>query len=202
MLQGGGDREQSAAADRDAGGLDAMADRALNHRLAQGRLSGVGGGFDALAVQECPQGFAALQQLAAGAHRSGPGRSLSSLTAQIYHALEGGLEHQADGVTAMLELGPGEQPILPVVPVGNQLLLQIQQHGSTKYEGNDYIDGDDGNDKLLGGKGSDMIKGGWGDDATKGGEDNDVIDGELGKDTIGCSDGNDYIDGEIGHDFY
>ena len=72
VLQGGGDREQLAAADRDAGGLDAMADRALNHPLAQGRLSGVGGGFDPLDDQERPQGFAALQQLAAGRAPSWP----------------------------------------------------------------------------------------------------------------------------------
>jgi hypothetical protein len=47
LSQRGGDGEQSAAADGALAGLDAMADPALNHRLAQGTLGGVVGGFDA-----------------------------------------------------------------------------------------------------------------------------------------------------------
>ena len=41
LPQGSGDREQAAAADRTLAGLDAMADLALNHRLAQGALGGI-----------------------------------------------------------------------------------------------------------------------------------------------------------------
>ena len=60
MPQAGGCREQSAAADRTLGGLDAMADLALNHRMAQGSYScgedcvygSIVGGFDALDLQE------------------------------------------------------------------------------------------------------------------------------------------------------
>jgi len=39
LPQAGDDREQSAAADRTLAGLDAMADLALNHRIAQGTYS-------------------------------------------------------------------------------------------------------------------------------------------------------------------
>ena len=35
LPEGGGDGEQAAAADRTLAGLDAMADLALNHRMAQ-----------------------------------------------------------------------------------------------------------------------------------------------------------------------
>jgi hypothetical protein len=47
LSQRGGDGEQSAAADGALAGLDAMADLALNNRLAQGTLGGVVGWFDA-----------------------------------------------------------------------------------------------------------------------------------------------------------
>ena len=57
LPQGGGDREQAATADSTAGGLDAKADFALNHRLAQGSLGSVVGRFDAVDLQEGPQGF-------------------------------------------------------------------------------------------------------------------------------------------------
>jgi len=67
--EGGGNREQPAAADGAIGRLDAMADHALSHRLAQGSLGGIGGGFDPLDLQEDPQSITALQQLIACAHR-------------------------------------------------------------------------------------------------------------------------------------
>ena len=57
LPQAGGDREQSAATDGSASGLDAKADFALNHRLAQGSLGSVVGRLDAVDLQEGPQGF-------------------------------------------------------------------------------------------------------------------------------------------------
>ena len=57
LSQAGGDREQAATADSTAGGLDAKADFALNHRLAQGSLGSVVGRLDAVDLQEGPQGF-------------------------------------------------------------------------------------------------------------------------------------------------
>ena len=43
LPQGGSEREQAATPDSTAGGLDAKADFALNHRLAQGSLGSVVG---------------------------------------------------------------------------------------------------------------------------------------------------------------
>jgi len=56
LPQGGGDREQSATTDGTAGGLYAKADFALDDGLAQGRLSSVVDGFDAV---EWPRHFTA-----------------------------------------------------------------------------------------------------------------------------------------------
>lgn len=53
--EGGRHREQPAAADRTFGGLDAMSDLALNHRMAQGPLGGVVGEFHAGVFQEGPE---------------------------------------------------------------------------------------------------------------------------------------------------
>ncbi len=44
LPQGGVDREQAAEADRAMAGLGAMADLALNHRLAQGSIGSIVGG--------------------------------------------------------------------------------------------------------------------------------------------------------------
>ena len=55
LPQGSGDREQAAAADRTLAGLDAMADLALTHRLAQGMLGGIVRGFNAFDFQESPE---------------------------------------------------------------------------------------------------------------------------------------------------
>jgi hypothetical protein len=52
--------------------LDAMADLALNHRLAQGTLGGVIGGLHSLDLQECPEAFGQLQDLLAGAASRSP----------------------------------------------------------------------------------------------------------------------------------
>ena len=61
LLQVGDEREQLAAADGSAGGLDTKADFALNHRLAQCSLGGIVSGFDALVNrQEDLEGFLAM----------------------------------------------------------------------------------------------------------------------------------------------
>ena len=66
LPQGGGDGEQPAAADGAAGGLDAMADLAVNHRLPQCPLGSVVGGLDPWRFQKSPERLLALQQLATG----------------------------------------------------------------------------------------------------------------------------------------
>ena len=54
LPQGGGDREQSATTDGTAGGLYAKADFALDDGLAEGTLSSVVGGFDAVGLKKSP----------------------------------------------------------------------------------------------------------------------------------------------------
>ncbi len=54
LPQCGGDREQSATTDGNAGGLYAKADFALDDGLAQGTLSSVVGGFDAVGLKKSP----------------------------------------------------------------------------------------------------------------------------------------------------
>jgi hypothetical protein len=78
LSQRGGDGEQSAAADGALAGLDAMADLALNHRLAQGTFCGVVGGLDSRDLQKGPKGIGHLEDLPVSrADRFGPRRSLA-----------------------------------------------------------------------------------------------------------------------------
>jgi hypothetical protein len=69
LPQGSGDREQAPAADSTLAGLDAMADLALNHRLAQGMLGGIVRGFDTLDFKEGPEVIGHWQQLLAAVKR-------------------------------------------------------------------------------------------------------------------------------------
>ena len=62
-------------------------------------------------------------------------------------------------------------------------------------EGNDIIDGGDGDDIALGGDGNDIITDLAGDDVPKGGPGNDAIDGGIGDDIIMGGDGNDFTNG-------
>jgi hypothetical protein len=127
LPEGGRNGEQSAAADCPLAGLDAMTDLALNHRLAQGTLSGVVGGLDSLDVQEGPQRTCHLQELSASAHCAGPRRSLVALSAQLHVLLEGGLECLTNRPAAVLQGGPVDCAVLVAVPEPKQLLLQVQQ---------------------------------------------------------------------------
>ena len=127
LPEGGGDREQAAAADGAVGRLDAMADFALNHRLAQGSLGGVVGGLDPLNLQEGPEAIGHLQQLLAGAHRLGPRRALASLVAQLHHPLQRGHKRLTDRPAGQLQRGPVDPAVFVAVPQDEQLLLQVQQ---------------------------------------------------------------------------
>lgn len=62
--------------------------------------------------------------------------------------------------------------------------------------GNDDIDGKDGNDCLIGGKGKDDIHGGHGDDYIEGNEGKDKLSGSNGNDTIFGGPGDDKIMGQ------
>ena len=138
LPEGGNDREQRAAAQGSLGGLNAMADRAVDHRLPQRSYfcgegfaySGVVGGFDALDLQKRPEGFLLFEELAAGAHRSGPGRCFSPLGAQIHHPLQRLLKSQAQRLATSPQAGPVDRAVFPAVPLSKQLSLQGQQLSS------------------------------------------------------------------------
>ena len=83
---------------------------AVVHRLPQRSLSGVVGGFDALDFKEGPEGFLVFAQLAAGAHRSDPGRCLSSLAAQIHPSLQRHLKRQPESAGNIAPGCPKGQP--------------------------------------------------------------------------------------------
>ena len=130
LPQGGDDREQTAATQGTFGGLDAMADLAVDHRLPQRTLSGIIGGRDALDFQESPEGFLLFEQLAAGAYRSGPGRFFSLLGAQIHRPLQRLLKGQPNRLTTSTQGGPVDPAAFPLMPLSKQFLLQGKQLGA------------------------------------------------------------------------
>jgi Ca2+-binding RTX toxin-like protein len=74
-------------------------------------------------------------------------------------------------------------------------------------DGNDYLHGESnlvtngsGNDTLLGGVGNDTLYGWDGDDSLDGGTDKDSLEGWYGNDTLVGGDGNDTLHGQDGND--
>jgi Ca2+-binding RTX toxin-like protein len=63
------------------------------------------------------------------------------------------------------------------------------------------MDGNAGNDSLLGGAGNDYILGSAGQDILLGGEDNDILLGGDGNDAVGGDAGNDTLLGGLGSDY-
>jgi Ca2+-binding RTX toxin-like protein len=68
-------------------------------------------------------------------------------------------------------------------------------------EGDDYIEGNAGNDDLYGGDGNDTIRGGEGKDDIYGGDGDDRLESGPGNDDIFGGAGKDYIRGSGGNDF-
>ncbi len=66
--------------------------------------------------------------------------------------------------------------------------------------GNDTVDGGNGNDFILSGRGDDTVDGGDGDDIISAGRGNDDVDGGDGNDHIYAGRGNDIIRGGAGND--
>ena len=66
--------------------------------------------------------------------------------------------------------------------------------------GNDTIIGSLGNDTINGGAGNDGANGGTGNDTINGGTGNDQLGGGLGNDLIGGGEGNDFVNGNAGDD--
>jgi len=66
--------------------------------------------------------------------------------------------------------------------------------------GDDSLVGNDGNDSILGGDGSDTVAAGGGDDTVNGGENNDLVSGGDGNDSIFGGLDNDTLMGDDGDD--
>jgi len=66
--------------------------------------------------------------------------------------------------------------------------------------GGDTINGGDGNDVLLGNGGNDTANGGAGDDLIDGGNGNDTLNGDSGDDTLNGGAGDDTVNGDDGKD--
>lgn len=67
-------------------------------------------------------------------------------------------------------------------------------------DGDDILDGADGNDSAYGGDGDDIIRGLLGNDQLFGGNGSDSLNGNDGNDTIGGGEGDDWIQGYFGND--
>jgi len=118
LPQGSGDREQAVTADRTLVRLDAMADLALNHRLAQGMLGGIVRGFDTLDLKEGPEAIGHWQQLLAGADRFRPRRSLAALVTQLHDLLQRGHKRLTDRHAGLLQCGPVDCSVFIAMPMG------------------------------------------------------------------------------------
>ena len=68
------------------------------------------------------------------------------------------------------------------------------------FDDKDFLNGEEGNDQLFGGKGKDTIFGGLGDDLALGGKDKDVLKGNAGNDILVGEEGNDTLSGGDDHD--
>jgi len=112
LSQRGGDGEQSAPAGGALVGLGAMADLPLNHRLAQGTLGGVVGGFDTFDRQERPEAIGHGEQLIAGANHFGPRRSLAALMAQRHNRRSAASKDWRIGSQACCRVGQSIAPSL------------------------------------------------------------------------------------------
>ena len=70
------------------------------------------------------------------------------------------------------------------------------------YQGNDRLNGENGDDILYGGEGNDTLNGGCGNDHLYGGEGDDTLDGSYGENHLYGGAGNDTFTGIYGSDTY
>lgn len=86
----------------------------------------------------------------------------------------------------------GIAPITRAGGEGNDFIEGTQQHETILgYAGHDYLVGGDGNDVIVGDAGDDALFGGGGDDTLQGGEGDDYIDPGTGSDALMGGAGND-----------
>ncbi|MBL6621378.1 MAG: hypothetical protein ISP24_01680, partial [Rickettsiales bacterium] len=101
-----------------------------------------------------------------------------------------------------------EQDIAMIHDIQAKMLSDISCISITDHEieneklvdGDDYLDGGEGNDQLYGKNGNDIMNGGVGDDYLNGGSGNDELLGEDGDDQLDGGDGDDLLDGGNGND--
>jgi serralysin len=67
-------------------------------------------------------------------------------------------------------------------------------------DGNDWVNGNDGRNKIIGGRNDDTLNGLGGNDTLKGGDGRDLLQGGTGKDKINGGGGSDVINGGAGND--
>ena len=91
------------------------------------------------------------------------------------------------------------------VPIGQYALLGTANADTIDGSGrSDFlrIDGDDGNDHIIGGSAGDVLAGGFGSDAISGGGGDDTLYGGAGNDFLEGGAGNDILNGGSGNDRY
>ncbi len=91
------------------------------------------------------------------------------------------------------EASPEEAPEPPMAPKPPPVLI-------TGTDGNDRIDGGEGDEIILGGLGADTLYGGGGDDLIEGDQGDDRLFGGEGNDTLKGGAGRDRLDGGAGDD--
>ncbi|MGB3652049.1 MAG: ELWxxDGT repeat protein, partial [Rivularia sp. (in: cyanobacteria)] len=92
-------------------------------------------------------------------------------------------------------------------PAGSAVLRDGEEGSNNKWNFSQielrniaYINGRDGNDKIVGSEGADKILGGAGNDNLRGKEGDDTIEGGIGNDVILGNGGSDILNGQQGND--
>ena len=106
-----------------------------------------------------------------------------------------GSPNVANTLAVLVRLGGGADRIdVSTLPVGNRTILLDGENGD------DTLIGTTGPDSLGGGSGEDLLLGGPGDDVLDGGTGSDDLEGGAGDDVLFGGDGGDRMDGDAGDD--
>ena len=108
----------------------------------------------------------------------------------------------SDGRSYLLDDSPNSFPLTPgfLTPYPNGLFALGGNDFIVGSSDADRLNGDDGNDRLLGAGNSDTLFGGVGNDLLNGGAGNDILFGDSGSDTLQGGRGDDLLNGGPGSD--